>query len=86
MKSSKIMAALVTLGLAAAVATPAMALENQFSGSFTTFYDISNYSASGNFGGTSNFEGLTKDSKTRTILSSAFASATPPRQAKMSNW
>jgi hypothetical protein len=47
MKSSKVMAALVTLGLAAAVATPAMALENQFSGSFTSFYDISNYSASG---------------------------------------
>ncbi|MFZ2948620.1 MAG: hypothetical protein WA003_03955 [Desulfuromonadaceae bacterium] len=45
MKSSKVMAALVTLGLAAAVATPAMALENQFSGSFTSFYDLSNYSA-----------------------------------------
>ena len=47
MKSSKVMAALVTLGLAAAVATPAMALENQFSGAFTSFYDLSNYSASG---------------------------------------
>ena len=35
MKSSKVLAALVTMGLAAAVATPAMALENQFSGSFT---------------------------------------------------
>jgi hypothetical protein len=45
MKSSKVMAALVTLGLAAAVATPAMALENQFSGSFTSFYDLTNYSA-----------------------------------------
>ena len=47
MKSSKVMAALVTLGLAAAVATPAMALENQFSGTFTSFYDLSNYSAVG---------------------------------------
>ena len=47
MKSSKVMAALVSLGLAAAVATPAMALENQFSGAFTSFYDLSNYSASG---------------------------------------
>ena len=47
MKSSKVMAALVTMGLAAAVATPAMALENQFSGAFTSFYDLSNYSASG---------------------------------------
>jgi hypothetical protein len=45
MKSSKVMAALVTLGLAAAVAAPAMALENQFSGAFTSFYDLSNYSA-----------------------------------------
>lgn len=65
MKSSKVMAALVTLGLAAAVATPAMALENQFSGAFTSFYDISNYSASGNYGGTSNFEGLSDDAKTQ---------------------
>ncbi len=46
MKSSKVLGALVTLGLAAAVATPAMALENQFSGSFTSYYDLSNYSAS----------------------------------------
>jgi hypothetical protein len=45
MKSSNVLAALVTLGLAAAVATPAMALENQFSGAFTSFYDLSNYSA-----------------------------------------
>ena len=44
MKSSKVLAALVTMGLAAAVATPAMALENQFSGSFTSFYDLTNYS------------------------------------------
>ena len=48
MKSSKVLAALVTMGLAAAVATPAMALENQFSGSFTSYYDLSNYSASYN--------------------------------------
>ncbi|MDD2852058.1 MAG: porin [Desulfuromonadaceae bacterium] len=47
MKKSKTLAALVTMGLAAAVATPAMALENQFSGSFTSFYDLSNYSANG---------------------------------------
>ena len=64
MKSSKVMAALVTLGLAAAVATPAMALENQFSGTFTSFYDISNYSAAGNYGATSNFEGLAKNAPT----------------------
>lgn len=42
MKSGKVMTTLVTLGLAAAVATPAMVLENQFNGSFTSFYDLSN--------------------------------------------
>ena len=63
MKSSKVMAALVTLGLAAA-ATPAMALENQFTGAFTSFYDISNYSAAGNDGSTSNLIGLAKNAKT----------------------
>jgi len=45
MKSSKVLAVLATIGLAAAAATPAMALENQFSGAFTSFYDLSNYSA-----------------------------------------
>jgi hypothetical protein len=50
MKSNKTLAALVTLGLAAAVATPAMAFENQISGAFTSFYDVSNYSAAGNDG------------------------------------
>ena len=45
MKNSKVLAVLATLGLATAVATPAIALENQFSGAFTSFYDISNYSA-----------------------------------------
>lgn len=48
MKSSKVMAALVTMGLAAAVATPAMALENQISGAFTTYFDVSNYNPDGN--------------------------------------
>ena len=64
MKSSKVMAALVTLGLAAAVATPAMALENQFSGAFTSFYDLSNYSAAGNDGASPNSAGLAKNAKT----------------------
>ncbi|MDD2581929.1 MAG: porin [Desulfuromonadaceae bacterium] len=58
MKRSNLMATLVTLGFATAVATPALALENQFSGAFTSFYDLSNYSAAGNFGATSNAEGL----------------------------
>src|SRR6185369_37212 len=64
MKSSKVMAALITLGLAAAAATPAIALENQFSGAFTSFYDISNYSAAGNDGSTSNAVGLKKSAPT----------------------
>ncbi len=69
MKSSKVKAALVTLGLAAAVATPAMALENQFSGSFAAYYDLSNYSATGNDGEPSsvkkNAQGLSKDATTQ---------------------
>ena len=75
MKSSKVLGALVTLGLAAAVATPAMALENQFSGSYKAFYDLSNYSAAGNDGDTafprddgqpkhSNSTGLSKNAQT----------------------
>ncbi len=66
MKSSKVMAALVTLGLAAAVATPAMALENQVSGAFTSFFDLSNYSAVGNGGeaASTNATGLAKNAKT----------------------
>lgn len=66
MKSCKVMATLVTLGLAAAVATPALALENQFNGAFTSFYDLSNYSATGNgASGGSNFTGLENDAKTQ---------------------
>lgn len=34
--------------LTAATALPALALENEFHGAFTTFYDLSNYSAIGN--------------------------------------
>lgn len=65
MKSSNVLAALVTLGLAAAVATPAMALENQINGAFTSFYDLSNYSATGNDGSTSNNQGLQKNAPTQ---------------------
>ena len=64
MKSSKVLGALVTLGLAAAVATPAMALEHQFSGAFTSFYDLSNYTAAGNDGSASNNMGLLKSAPT----------------------
>ncbi|MDD2900306.1 MAG: porin [Desulfuromonadaceae bacterium] len=64
MKSSKTLAALVTLGLAAAAATPAMALEHQISGAFTSYYDLSNYSAAGNDGFATNSKGLSTDAKT----------------------
>lgn len=43
MKNSKVVAALVSLGLAAAVATPAMALENEFHGLFSARYINSNF-------------------------------------------
>jgi hypothetical protein len=65
MKSSKVLGALVTLGLAAAaVATPATALEHQFSGAFTSFYDLSNYTAVGNDGSANNNMGLLKSAPT----------------------
>jgi hypothetical protein len=47
MKSRNVLAALTVAGLAAVAATPAMALENQFSGAFVSFYSLSNYSANG---------------------------------------
>lgn len=43
MKNSKVFAALLTLGLAAAAATPSMALENEFHGMFGARYDNSNF-------------------------------------------
>ncbi|MDD2540788.1 MAG: hypothetical protein PHH28_07055 [Desulfuromonadaceae bacterium] len=43
MKSSNVMAALVTLSLAATAATPAMALENEFHGLFSARYINSNF-------------------------------------------
>lgn len=47
MKRGKILAALVTLGLAAAAATPAMALENEFHGLFSGRYINSNFNRTG---------------------------------------
>lgn len=70
MKNSKVMAAFVTLALVAAAATPVMALENEFHGSYTIFYDLTNYTAAGNYGwaGQSNFTGLAKDAKTENFV------------------
>jgi hypothetical protein len=46
MKINKKFLAVAAAGaLTAATAVPALALENQFSGAFTSFYDLSNYSA-----------------------------------------
>lgn len=47
-KNRKFLAVVIAAGLTAASAAPAMALENQFTGAFTAFYDLSNYTASGN--------------------------------------
>lgn len=49
-KNKKFLVVAVAAALSAATAVPALALENQFSGAFTAFYDISNYSAAGNNG------------------------------------
>lgn len=44
----KLLVLAAATALSAATAVPALALENEFSGSFVSFYDLSNYSASGN--------------------------------------
>ena len=49
-KNKKFLVVAIAAALSAATAVPALALENQFSGAFTAFYDISNYSAAGNNG------------------------------------
>ena len=46
-KSKKLLVALAACALTAGAAVPAMALENQFSGAFTTFYDVGNFASSG---------------------------------------
>lgn len=47
-QNKKFLVAAMAAAMTAAAAVPALALENQFSGAFTAFYDISNYSAAGN--------------------------------------
>lgn len=46
-KSKKLLVALAACALTAGAAVPAMALENQFNGAFTTFYDMGNFAGNG---------------------------------------
>jgi len=46
-KSKKFLAAVAAGALTVAAAVPALALENQFNGAFTTFYDVGNFAGSG---------------------------------------
>jgi hypothetical protein len=62
MKRNKILALAAAGVLTAATAVPALAMENEFHGSFTAFYDLSNYSAG--FGGYDYMLGLAKNAKT----------------------
>jgi len=74
MKSNKkFLVAAVAGALAAATAVPALALENEIHGAFTSYYDLSNYTAVGNDGfengvrsplNTQNATGLAKNSPT----------------------
>ena len=50
MKSNKKFLAVAVAGALAASAVPALALENEFHGAFTSLYDLSNYSPVGNGG------------------------------------
>jgi len=63
-RNKKLLAVVVAGALTAATAVPALALENDFHGAFTSFYDLSNYSAAGNDGSTSNAVGLQKNPPT----------------------
>jgi hypothetical protein len=65
MKCNKKFLAVAAAGaLTVATAVPALALENEFHGAFTSYYDLSNYSGAGNDGSTSNAVGLHKDAPT----------------------
>ena len=46
-KNKKFLVVAIAAALSAATAVPALALENQFNGAFTTFYDITNFAADG---------------------------------------
>jgi len=65
MKCNKKLLAVAAAGaLTVATAVPALALENEFHGAFTSYYDLSNYSAAGNDGSTSPTQGLQKNAPT----------------------
>jgi hypothetical protein len=65
--NKKVLSVAVAGALTAATAVPALALENEFHGSFISFYDLSNYSAAGNNAfetNPTNDRGLVKDAPT----------------------
>jgi hypothetical protein len=65
MKFNKKFLAVAAAGaLTVATAVPALALENEFHGAFTSFYDLSNFSSAGDFGFSDNKAGLAKDAPT----------------------
>jgi hypothetical protein len=67
MKCNKKLLAVAAAGaLTVATAVPALALENEFHGSFTSYYDLSNYTGTGNdtFEATKNATGLHHNAKT----------------------
>jgi hypothetical protein len=64
MKCNKKLLAVAAAGaLTIATAGSALALENEFHGAFTSYYDLSNFSAAGNDGGNT-LQGLAKDART----------------------
>jgi len=65
MKRNKILAVAAAGVLTVATAVPALALENEFHGAFTSYYDLSNYSAVGNDGSNiANAVGIQKNAPT----------------------
>lgn len=64
-RNKKLLVAAAAGALTVAAAVPAFALENEFHGAFTAFYDLSNYTASSDFGFTNNMAGLQKNAPTQ---------------------
>ncbi|GFO69328.1 membrane protein [Geomonas limicola] len=62
-RNKKLLVAAAAGALTVAAAVPAFALENEFHGSFTAYYDLSNFSAAGNDGGNT-LQGIQKSAPT----------------------
>lgn len=68
MRCNRKFLAVAAAGALTVAAVPAFALENEFRGSFISYYDLSNYTAVGNDGSVSNAAGLAEDAPTENFF------------------